>query len=173
MRAVSLVSARWPGGEVRLERDALGQIVREIQLVGDEEHAVEVAYGPDGARAGRQTTLGHTEAVERDALGARRRTVLNGEHVVEHARDPLGREIARALPGGGRIESQFDLLGRLSRRRVLEPVLHRPSGSSEPAWIGAQVGGVIAEKAYRYDWDGSSSRAGISCMVRRSISMIR
>ncbi len=148
------VAAIWPGGSVCFERDAVGQIVREIQIVDDEEHAVEVTYDPDGERSGRRTSLGHTESIERDALGSRRRTVLNGDHVIDHVRDPLGREVTRVLPGGGRIESQFDAMGRVSRRRVMEPTVHRSMGRDEPAWLGPQANGVTAEKAYRYDWDG-------------------
>jgi RHS repeat-associated protein len=149
-----ITAARWPEGEVRFERDAMGRIVREVQTVGEEEHSVEITYDPADARSGRRTSLGHTEVVERDASGSRRRTVLNGDHVIEHRCDLVGRETARGLQGGGRIESLFDPMGRLSRRRVLEPTLHRSMGRDEPAWLGEQAGGVVAERAYRYDWDG-------------------
>ncbi len=150
----AMIAARFPAGEVRFERDAVGRIVREVQRVGEEEHAVEVTYDPAGERAGRRTSLGHVEAIERDAMGARRRTVLDEGHSVEHARDALGREIRRGLPGGGQIESMFDPLGRLSRRRVHQPTLHRSMSREEPAWVGAQAGVASVEKAYRYDWDG-------------------
>jgi RHS repeat-associated protein len=149
-----LVAARWPGGQVRFERDALGRIVREAQIVDEEEHSVEVTYDIVGGRRGRHTSLRHTETVERDASGARCRTVLNGDQVIEHGRDLLGREVVRGLPGGGRIESLFDPMGRLSRRRALRSTAHHPMGRDEPAWLGQREGGVAAEKAYRYDRDG-------------------
>src|SRR5262249_29932673 len=99
----------------------------------------------------RSTSLGHVEAIERGILGTRRRTVLDGEHVVEHEADVLGREIARALPGGGRIESAFDVMGRLDRRRVLGTGALRPVGAGEPVWIGPRADNATVETAYQYD----------------------
>ncbi|WP_129349774.1 RHS repeat-associated core domain-containing protein [Sorangium cellulosum] len=153
----ALVRVEWPGGEIRLDRDAAGRVVREIQIVDGVEHRVESAYDREGERILRETSLGHAEAVERGLLGARRRTVLDGRDVVEHASDVLGREISRALPGGGRIESAYDVLGRIERRRAVGQPREVPVGPGEPAWIGPRPENVTADMAYRYDPVGELS----------------
>jgi len=68
-----IVRLEGPAGELRFERDALGRILREAQVVSDEEHIVESAYEPGGGRVWRKTSLGHTEAIERNALRTRQR----------------------------------------------------------------------------------------------------
>src|SRR5207302_746839 len=84
------------------------------------EQIIESTYDAAGERVGLTTSLGHTEVVTRGALGERVRTVLDGDHAVEHRADLLGREIARALPDGGWIQSTYDAMGRVSRRRAGE-----------------------------------------------------
>ncbi|WP_437977696.1 RHS repeat-associated core domain-containing protein [Sorangium sp. So ce295] len=77
--------------------------------------------------------------------------MLDGRVVVDHASDVLGREVTRALPGGGRVESAYDLLGRLERRRAvgLSREVHVRPG--EPAWVGPRRENVTVDMAYRYD----------------------
>ncbi|WP_437539841.1 RHS repeat-associated core domain-containing protein [Sorangium sp. So ce726] len=147
----ALIGATWPGGEIRLDRDAAGRVVREIQIIDGVEHRIESAYDREGERVLRETSLGHSEAVERGLFGARRRTVLDGRVVVDHASDVLGREVTRALPGGGRVESAYDLLGRLERQRAvgLSREVHVRPG--EPAWVGPRRENVTVDMAYRYD----------------------
>ncbi len=146
--------ARGPAGECRFERDAAGRIVREVQIVGGEEHSVTSVYDPEGRCVERATSLGHVEAIQRDALGMRVRTVLGRSHVVEHENDPLGRELARKFAGGGRIESAYDAAGWLARRRVVGTSPRRSVGAGEPQWIGTRADSVTAETAYRHGWSG-------------------
>jgi YD repeat-containing protein len=113
-----LIEAKGPGGDFRFERDAAGRVVCEVQIVGGKEVRVASAYDVAGERVGRKTSVGHTERVTRGVLGERARTVLDGVHVVDHRVDMLGREIARALPGGGWLQSTYDAIGRLERRRA-------------------------------------------------------
>jgi RHS repeat-associated protein len=149
-----LIAAKGPHGEIRLERDAVGRVVRDVQIVGGKEHWIEIAYDAAGDRVARKTSLGHAEAITRGVLGERVRTVLDERHVVEHRSDLLGREIARALPGGGWIQSVYDALGRVSRRRAGRAHTHRTVTASEPEWVGAQDDRSTVDTAYRYDWDG-------------------
>ncbi|WP_437585606.1 RHS repeat-associated core domain-containing protein [Sorangium sp. So ce1000] len=146
-----LIGVTWPGGEIRLDRDAAGRVVREIQIVDGVEHRIESAYDREGERVLRTTSLGHSEAVERGLFGARRRTVLDGRVVVDHASDVLGREVARALPGGGRIESAYDRMGRLERRRAVGLPREVRVQPGEPAWVGPRPENVTVDMAYRYD----------------------
>ena len=150
----ALSSAKNPAGELRYERDAAGRIVREVQIHGEEEHWIDVVYDPAGERVGRTTSLGHTEVVERGAMGERKRTVLGGDHVVEHRSDALGREIARALPGGGWIQSTYDAGGRIARRQAGGGAPRHTAAAGEPEWLGAQPDRATVDMAYRYDWDG-------------------
>ncbi|AUX27693.1 uncharacterized protein SOCEGT47_082910 [Sorangium cellulosum] len=153
----ALVRVAWPGGEVQLDRDAAGRVVRERQILDGVEHRVESAHDLEGERVLRKTSLGHTEAVERGLFGARRRTVLDGRVVVEHASDLLGREVARALSGGGRIESAYDRMGRIERRRAMGAPREVRVGPGEPAWVGPRPENVTVDMAYRYDPAGELS----------------
>ncbi|MDI3288314.1 RHS repeat-associated core domain-containing protein [Polyangium sp. 15x6] len=150
----NLVAVTGPAGEFRFARDALGQVVREAQVVGGKEHWVESLFDGEGERIGRKTSLGHTEAVTRGALGERARTVLDGGQVVEHQADILGRETARALSGGGWLQSQYDAMGRVIRRRAGGAVVEPWGRAGEPEWLGARPEGLTVDTAYRYDESG-------------------
>lgn len=148
-----LIRAKGAGGELRFERDALGRIVREAQIVSGKEHWIEITYDAAGQRVGRTTSLGHSEVVTRGALGERAQTVLNGMQVVDHRADTLGREIARSLQDGGWIQSGYDAFGRVNRRRAGE-ARGRRAAAAEPEWIGVLADGATVDTAYQYDSDG-------------------
>jgi RHS repeat-associated protein len=152
-----MVGATWSGGAIRLERDAAGRVVREVQVLGDEEHAVTSVYDGSGARVRRSTSVGHVEQIERDAAGARTRTILDGLHDIHHGRDPLGREVMRALPRGGRIHHAYDALGRIERRWATAPGSLLPVRFDDPSWAGAAAPGqperITVEKTHLYDQD--------------------
>jgi len=147
----NLIWAKGPGGELRFERDAVGRVVREAQVVQGKEHWTEITYDAAGDRIGRKTSLGHTEAVTRGALGERARTVLDGAERVEHQADVLGRETARALPGGGWMQSQYDAMSRVVRRRAGGSAAETWGRAGEPEWLGARPEKVTVDVAYRYD----------------------
>ena len=149
-----LVQATNSAGVFLFERDALGRIVREVQRVGDEEHWVELRYDKAGNRTGRRTSLGHTEAVARDGMGARLTTILDGASRIDHTNDLLAREVGRKLPVGGVIESAFTPAGRLAQRIATSPSPARRANIGEPEWIGRRDDGVTAKTSYAYDPDG-------------------
>src|SRR5690606_17316354 len=68
--------------------------------------------------------------------------------------DVYGREIERVLPGGGRLESVFDAMGRLAERRVRHTSRAPTVGPGQPEWVGALHGGFSARRVYRYSLDG-------------------
>jgi RHS repeat-associated protein len=81
--------------------------------------------------------------------------VLDGAHRVEHQADLLGRETARALPGGGWLQSAYDALGRVQRRRAGRANVAEPWGrAGEPEWVGTRPERLTVDMAYRYDVDG-------------------
>ncbi len=132
----------------------MGRIVRESQNVAGTDQWVAVTYEPAGERSYRETSLGHTERVQRDAMGARVRTLLDGNHQIDHVNDILSREVQRRLPGGGMLESGFDRMGRLAQRVVRSPAKHRSAGPDEPEWVGGMPEGVTSYTTYQYDLDG-------------------
>ncbi|APR75267.1 Rhs-family protein [Minicystis rosea] len=148
-----LVIARGGIATVEVMRDALGRITSETIIVGDDRTTVEVDYDTMGRRISRRTSRGHAETIERDVMGNPTRTRLGDSFEILHANDALGREIARHLPGGGRIESTFDAAGRLAKRASLTPVVHRPMGRDEPEWLGQRDGGIATERRYLHDGD--------------------
>jgi RHS repeat-associated protein len=116
-----LVGATWPDGELVFERDAAGRIVRETQALRGEKFTIDRAFDPSGDRVSRATSIGHVEAIERDVMGGRARTILDEHHAIEHARDRLGRETSAQLLRGGRVESDYTATGQLARRSVVSP----------------------------------------------------
>jgi RHS repeat-associated protein len=150
----NLIAGKGPAGEFLFERDALGRVVREAQVIGGKEHWTAISYDADGARVGRKTSLGHVEVVTRGALGERARTVLDETHRVEHQTDILGRETARGLPGGGWLQTVFDAMGRVSRRRAGGAIAESWGQPGQPEWVGARPEKLTVEKAFRYDEAG-------------------
>lgn len=138
---------------VTYEYDAAGQIVRETQRVGEETHTIAIRRDVMGRRIGTTTSLGLDETIERDLLGAPKRIAIGRDCSIAIRTDLLGREVARELPGGGLIESAFDPLGRLSRRRVRSHITsaQRPG---EPAMLNA-IDNVTVDRGYRYDVVGN------------------
>ena len=68
--------------------------------------------------------------------------------------DLLGREVARHMAKGGRIENSLDFGGRVSRRRVFSAGSARALRPDEPEWLGRRADGVTVDRRYRYDTDG-------------------
>ncbi|NLE85191.1 MAG: RHS repeat protein, partial [Myxococcales bacterium] len=155
----ALVSAKNAAGEFRFERDAVGRVIREVQVLapelldpelGDAELTLTATYDALGNRKSRQTSLGHSEAIERDLSGRRTRTVLDGSVELSHQSDLLGREIVRELPGGAALQSEFDALGRLTARRIQAPGHALARAAGEPEWL-TDPGTLTYGKRYEYD----------------------
>jgi len=125
--------------EVKLRRDACGRIVEETQVIDGVSYTVAVGHDPAGRRIARTTTLGLRERVERDVAGRRRRTWL-GEESLNHENDVVGRELRRSLERGGTISSEYDLMGRVTSRRVETAMVAKPMGPREPDWMGSRQG---------------------------------
>ncbi len=123
---------------VKLERDALGRVVREQQG----EHWVEMEYGPTGPRVRMRSSLGAEQEIERNEMG----DVVGiraGRFAASFQRDELGLEMHRevsltageALAGGETIEVSW------KRDRVGRPIEQRRR---------TQAAG---ETTRRYRWD--------------------
>jgi RHS repeat-associated protein len=139
--------------EVVLERDSVGQLVRETTRIDGTENWVATKYDAVGRVVRKTTSLGHVRTVERDAMGSPTRVDLDGSKV-EHIYDLLCHEVARKLPGGGLIESRFDPMGRLAERSLRGPTEATVVGDQEPEWIGRRDDGIVAITRYQYDGEG-------------------
>jgi YD repeat-containing protein len=154
-RRGDVVGTTSAAGELRMQRNAVGRVVREAQIVEGKEHWIDVTYDLTGQRTGRKSSLGLDERVERDVMRTRVRTILGGKEQIDHVNDLLGREVRRSLPGGGFIDSTFDAMGRLAERGARTAHSGRSVGRDEPEWLGRRDDGVTASTSYRYDADGT------------------
>jgi RHS repeat-associated protein len=127
---------------VKLERDAVGRIVKETQ--GD--RWVESVYAPGGARSHVRSSMGATVAIERDAIEAVTKVTAGrgalpaqaagkpapeeglgdasppraaGAFEADFVRDSVGLELQRTLPGGIQSRWERDKLGRPIRHEVV------------------------------------------------------
>jgi RHS repeat-associated protein len=156
-----IVAARSPGVEVHFVRNALGWITSETQIVDGDAVVVTTDYDHSARLVRLTTSLGHSLAIERRPGESGFSMVLDGESRATIAVDPLGREISRALDGGGRIESTYDSAGNLSARRVL--VAGTFDGrAGEPQWLGDSPRGASVDQRFQFagelirsEWDKS------------------
>jgi RHS repeat-associated protein len=158
----AMLEAENADATIRFARDALGRVHEEWR----DEHVVQSAYDPLGRRVRMTSSLGAKLAIERNALGdvERAREAASGFETT-FTRDMLGRELARALPGGVRSKWQRDATGR--------PLEHVVTASAETlravgyTWevsdrLTRLVDGVQGTTAYRHDARGNLAWAGYS-----------
>ena len=70
----------------------------------------------------------------------------------------LGRETARALPGGGWLKSQHDAMARVIQRQAGRTVAEAWGRTGEPEWLGARPEKLTVDVDYRYDEAGELER---------------
>ncbi|MDI1443569.1 RHS repeat-associated core domain-containing protein [Polyangium sp. 6x1] len=139
---------------VLLERDITGRILRETQLFGDVSHSIESRWSPWGDRLERRTSLGSHIQHQHDTSSGKDHLLLAPRQAVRREFDLLGREVARNLPRGGRIESAFDVAGRLVRRGVSSPFPSHDTGQGHPEWVGERSDGRTFQQTYIYNAEG-------------------
>jgi len=146
----NVVRATSGATELLFEWNAIGWLTKETQVIGGEAVAVQRSYDWMGEPVRRATTLGHVAEWTRDIGGRSHRVLLDGSSEITLAHDILGREIGRLLPRGGRIDTAYDPMGRIVRRRVIAPSTQRPITTNEPEWIGPRATGATVDQAYQY-----------------------
>ncbi len=161
----------------RFERDAIGRVLAELQAVDDREFSHRVELTPAGKRTLQRSSLGLNVEVRR-SNGIRAQTVLDAEHAITHSFSALGQEVARQLPGGGRVSYRYDALGQLIASA------QGTAAAPEDAWTqyqydandrlvavdkpgdrtsyqhdkrGRLVGVVKTDKEIRYDYDATDN----------------
>jgi len=137
-----------------LERNVVGDVVAEHQVLDGEEVVVESVYDESGNRTSVKSSLGYESRFELDAMGERQRILLDGRHPVDLTSDLTPQEISRRLPGGGIIRTERDLMGR-QRSRFISGSESAPE-IGEPQWVGGTRRGV-RETGYRWSPAGELS----------------
>jgi RHS repeat-associated protein len=161
-----LVRATNDAAEVTLTRDALGRVIEE--RCG--EHAVESKYDAVGDRVARRTTLGHETAYDFDGNGGLLGVTFDGGALfgsfepdalalgaaarkpwrATFARDGLGNEVERALPGG--------VVSRWERAAMGLPQVQRithagaPVGTTGYRWRSAEELVALIDTAKGATW---------------------
>lgn len=182
-----LVAARTPDADLVLERDALGRIVREHETVKATSLSASITsrYDAAGLRVERTTSFAHkSEYAWNDAgelVGIRsgldadrfappiKRSMPQaamGSFDVKIARDALGQELARRLPGGVVSTWARDPWGRATEHRVLTGASTQSAGKMVArrvyAWASPEEiasiasvdptsGAVKRQSQYEYD----------------------
>ncbi len=140
-----VIKATTPGTEVRWERNAIGKVVREIQVVGDDAIEIRTHYRPDGSASGTTSSKGYDLQYAYSPLGFE---VTSGESsVVALELDMLGADTGMFLPEGARIESDYDAVARPVRRVVKKDGAPRLR-PDEPEWVGRVAGDTELRYAY-------------------------
>ena len=147
-RVGRIVGATSDAAKLELKRDAAGNVVRELVTVNGVTRTIDRAYDENDEWIELRTSLGHVERVDRDALGNRARTQLDGTWI-QHARDEIGRERVRSLPKGAFLEREWDSLSQLTRQRVRVPGAAVGLGV-EPEWMGPRPGAASIDQGFSY-----------------------
>jgi RHS repeat-associated protein len=137
-------------GSWSFDLNLAGLADRVTQRAGGHTDVVDYQYDVMRRPIQLGTSLGHRESWSRDARGRAVTQQLDGRPV-QFEYDDIGREKARSLAGGGRIERTNNGMGVPSIVRVRSPYA-RPAqvGPKEPEWIGRQPEGTILSRGYSY-----------------------
>ncbi len=182
-----LVAARTPDVDLYLERDLLGRVLREHEIVKATalDASVESRYDAAGLRVERTTNFAHKAEytwndagelvavragldLDRFALPIKRALpqAAMGSFDIKIARDALGQELARRLPGGVVSTWTRDTWGRATEQRVLTGASTQTAGRDVTrrtyAWASAEEiasittldaasGSVKRQSQYEYD----------------------
>ncbi|XXX77649.1 RHS repeat-associated core domain-containing protein [Sorangium sp. So ce134] len=145
-----LITSDTAAGEFVYRRNEVGWVVEERQTVAGETVTVRRTYDLMGNPSLVATSLGHQMEVQRDLCGRATRVLLDSRTPIGLARDAIGREVARSLPEGGRVQTAYDVLGRIAQRWVMAPSAAPAIGPGEPAWVGPPPQGITVSEARRY-----------------------
>lgn len=125
---------------IEFERDVLGRIVLEIQ------NGIDIAreYDAVGNLKSLETSLGHRIDYCFDANGLLAAFTKDNADTIQVDRDARGSEVERILPGGVRLQQQFDSIGRLLEQEVF-------NGSNHNTRTELDAANTLVKRSYRYN----------------------
>jgi len=145
-RLGNLVEAVNPECTLRLERDIIGRLVREMQ--GD--HWVTYSHDKLGEVTRMETDLGLQVDYDQDPNGFWKSLRTSGGHTMQFSRDAAGREVERRLPGGLKLELHYDPLGRLTEQRLTR----KGSGGFDTSGWTQPAARTLIHRSYTLDASG-------------------
>ncbi len=161
------VGMKSPAGEFRILRDLMGNPLRETQLIDDISYEIEYEFDKNGRRKRCLTNFGHQEEMERDALGLRTKVKASGGAEIQHQRDAGGGEAARLFSGGGRLDLNFDVIGRLTGLCLRSPNIQGADLRGKPEWLGSGAApDAVMER--RFSYDAMGELLGVWDTIRKS-----
>ncbi|OJH41447.1 RHS repeat-associated core domain-containing protein [Cystobacter ferrugineus] len=116
----ALLEASNEFGVVRFERDGLGRLLREWQ----DKEWIESRYDKMGRRIQMESSLGMRESMVYDNAGSVASISIGPARRPRHIdfrRDAAGTEVERHLPGGAKVLTALDALGRPVSQRLMSP----------------------------------------------------
>lgn len=135
---------------VRLERDAMGRLVREHQQTDEGEHWVASGLDRMGETISQETDLGLRVGFSLDANG-RLDALRMGEAEMLFRRDARGLETSRLIGDGSILDLHYDSVGRMIEQRLL-------AGGNGQATAGIDAGRsaprTLVRRAYTRDLSG-------------------
>lgn len=138
-----VVEARNPSVTVEREYDSLGRLVCEAQVHGEQRREVRSEYDADGRRVKRSSSLGYEVLFAWNPADQLETLHPQGQSPLHFEYSPDGFERARYVPGGTRIECDYDARGRL---------VAQAAGRRDATTGRVAVGGPAAvRRSYRYD----------------------
>ncbi len=130
--------------DIAFERVGLGRIVKETQ----NGRSISSAYDLMGRRCQRTGSDGHSSVWEFDANSLPIELALPDAQTFSFLHDSRGRETGRRLPGGVRVDQDYDQLDRLTRQWT-----GFASDQEKPVR-------TLQERALKYDGNGNPSKIG-------------
>jgi len=144
-----IVAVQGPAYRVDFAYDAVGQVIKETQVVRGSTHAVSVQRDQMGVPVRVRTSYGHDERIERSPFRSGRIFRLEPDIVVSEQREGIGLQTSLQLPTGAEIRSDYDANFRLARRTVVAPGAHAARPSKEPSWLGAAPSEGTVDKQFQ------------------------
>jgi RHS repeat-associated protein len=149
--------------------DAAGRVVSESTRHGERVDTTTYAYDAMG-KVVRREGPGGTIEVSRDVMSRPIDVRWDGAGPVAFAYDPVGLEVSRTLPGGGRVESARTASGHVGRLDVL--AARGPWGRpGEPEWVGAMPPDATLRR--QYTWSAGGELVGVEDGRGRREELVR
>lgn len=137
---------------VRLERDAIGHLVREVQQTKDGEHWVKYTLDAMGEIIRLETDLGLQVNYELDANGLSKHMGTGYGHTVRFRHDARGKEVQRNFSGNFALDQRYDAVGRLIGQ-LFNYRSSQQSNLDTVKWVDLEADALI-QRMYTRDGSG-------------------
>lgn len=148
----NLIEAVNPDCRIRMERDANGRLLREIQATAHGKHWIQYTRDALGDTVRMETDLGLRVGYEMDANRQLSSLRTAEGYVMQFRYDARGGEIQRLFAGGLALDQRYDPVGRLVEQRLGRYAVS--SLQREPTGRADLVGDSLLRRRYLRDASG-------------------